>query len=96
MRRLWKNKVNSSTSQANLREAGDKQSQLPATYFAMVSCLAYSSTLIKEAICSSETIVDFEQTTGISLKPELFITTSVRNCSPTNTVLFEHLLFNLY
>jgi hypothetical protein len=83
-------------SQANPREAGDKQSQLPATYFAMVSCLAYSSALNKEAICSSETFVDFERITSISLETELLISTSVRNCSPKYTVLFEHLLFNLY
>jgi hypothetical protein len=29
----------------------------------LVSCLAYSSTLKMEVVCSSETLVDFQQTT---------------------------------
>jgi hypothetical protein len=37
----------------NQHEAGSKQ----------VSCLTYSSTLKMEAICSSETLVDFQRTT---------------------------------
>jgi hypothetical protein len=35
---------------------------LLATCFTLVSCLAYSSTLKMEAICSSETPVDFQRT----------------------------------
>jgi hypothetical protein len=34
-----------------------------AACFMLVSCLAYSSTLKMEVICSSETLVDFQQTT---------------------------------
>jgi hypothetical protein len=35
------------------------------TCFALVSCLAYSSTLNMEAICSSETSLDFQWTTQL-------------------------------
>jgi hypothetical protein len=35
---------------------------LLATYFTLVSCLAYSSPLKMEAICSSKTLVIFQQT----------------------------------
>jgi hypothetical protein len=34
-----------------------------ATRFTLLSCLAYSSTLQMEAVCSSETSVDFQRTT---------------------------------
>jgi hypothetical protein len=36
---------------------------LPATWFTLVSCLIYSSTLMMEGKCSSETSVDFQWTT---------------------------------
>jgi hypothetical protein len=36
---------------------------LLVTYVTLVSCLAYSSTLKMEATCSTETFVDFQQTT---------------------------------
>jgi hypothetical protein len=39
-----------------------KKPDLLATCFTLVSCLAYSSTLTMEAICSSETSVDFQRT----------------------------------
>jgi hypothetical protein len=35
---------------------------LLASYFSLVSCLAYFWTLMMEAICSSETSVDFQRT----------------------------------
>jgi hypothetical protein len=45
----------------NQREAGSKQSSA-SVCFALVSCMAYSSTLKMEAKCSSETSVDFQRT----------------------------------
>jgi hypothetical protein len=36
---------------------------LLAICFMLVSCLAYSSTLMMEVVCSSETPVDFQRTT---------------------------------
>jgi hypothetical protein len=44
----------------NHREAGSEL----APCFTLVSYLAYSSTLKMEAICSSETSVDYQLTTG--------------------------------
>jgi hypothetical protein len=38
---------------------------LSIAYFMLVSCLAYSSTLKTEAICSTGTYVDFYRTAGI-------------------------------
>jgi hypothetical protein len=37
--------------------------RLPATWFALVSCLSYSSVLNREATCSSGASVDFQWTT---------------------------------
>jgi hypothetical protein len=37
--------------------------ELLATCFTLISCLAYSLTLKKEAICVSETLLDFQWTT---------------------------------
>jgi hypothetical protein len=58
-----------------------------ATFFTLVSSLAYSSTLKMEATCSSELSVDFQRTTrhyipedGILHK---FITISVKTSNPT-------------
>jgi hypothetical protein len=39
------------------------QATLLATFFMPISSLAYSSTLKMDAICSSETSIDFQQTT---------------------------------
>jgi hypothetical protein len=36
---------------------------LLATSFTLISCLAYSSALKMETVCSSETSIDFKQTT---------------------------------
>jgi hypothetical protein len=41
----------------------ESQFALLATCFSLVSCLAYPSTLKMEAICCSETSVDFQRTT---------------------------------
>jgi hypothetical protein len=57
---------------------------LPATFFMLVSCLAYYSTLKIEATCSFEKSVAFNELCGvISQKIELFITTAVRTSNPT-------------
>jgi hypothetical protein len=48
-------------SERNQHEAGGKQ-RLPATFYTLVSCLAYSSTLNMDATYFSETSVDFQQT----------------------------------
>jgi hypothetical protein len=42
---------------------GQAQIYLIAACFTLVSCLAYSSNLKKELICSSETMFGFHQTT---------------------------------
>jgi hypothetical protein len=47
--------------EVNGRSGGSRRSV--ATYFTLVSCLAYSSTLRMEATCSCETSVDFKRTT---------------------------------
>jgi hypothetical protein len=58
--------------------------------FTMVSYPAYSSTLLMEAICASETSVDFQRTTRlISQKIALFITTAVRTSDPTRHYILE-------
>jgi hypothetical protein len=44
-------------------EAGSKQNVLFATCFAPLFCMAYFSALKMEAVCSSETSVDFQWTT---------------------------------
>jgi hypothetical protein len=44
-----------------MKQAASKA--LPDGYFILISCLACSSTLKKEAIFSSETSIDFQQTT---------------------------------
>jgi hypothetical protein len=51
----------------------------------LVSCLAYSSILKMEAICSSETLVDRHRTVRCLLYPrrQLFIATNVRTPDPT-------------
>jgi hypothetical protein len=61
----------------NQPEAGSKHC------FMLVSCLAYSSILKMEVICSSEVLTDFQQTTEYSHKRELFITIAVRMSNPT-------------
>jgi hypothetical protein len=52
----------------------------------VISCLAYSSTLKTGVTRSYEMLVDFQQTAQGSQKTELFITTSVKNPTPTNPI----------
>jgi hypothetical protein len=45
-----------------ISHAGNKHEALLATCFMLVSCLAYSSSMMMEVTFSSDTIVDFQQT----------------------------------
>jgi hypothetical protein len=58
---------------------------LLAACFMIVSCLAYSSILKMEAICSSETLVDFHPTTRRYIPEDitLFLATAVRTSNST-------------
>jgi hypothetical protein len=58
---------------------------LLATFFMLVSCLAYSSTLKMEATCSPDTLVVFQRTTV----PYIFIGTDVRTSYPTRRYIPE-------
>jgi hypothetical protein len=53
----------SSGSKSKLNKKAARARALLATGFMLVSCLAYSSTLKMEAVCSSETSADFQRTT---------------------------------
>jgi hypothetical protein len=83
-------KVNPRSEEHRLHLQGRKISLPPA--FTLVSCSAYSSTLKIEAICFSETSVDFQRTTRQYIPKEmlvLFIITAVRTTSPTSQTFWE-------
>jgi hypothetical protein len=59
---------------------------LLATCFMLVSCLAYSSALKMEAMCSSIASLDFSRLhNGILQNVELTITTAMRTSDSTNS-----------
>jgi hypothetical protein len=58
-------------------ETGINQNEPALAFFTLVLCLAYSSTLKMEAICSFETLNVLHGV--ISKKTALFITTTVRS-----------------
>jgi hypothetical protein len=69
-----------------LQETSKKQARIAAC-FLLVSCLAYSSTLKMEAICSSEMLIGFYRTTWYYTQEDrIFIVTAVR--TPNSTLLY--------
>jgi hypothetical protein len=66
--------------ETSLRQVASSKEALFATFYMLGSCLDYSSALKIEATCSSESSVDFQQTTR---RYVLFRTTAVRTSNPT-------------